>query len=679
MSSVRHGGKIGVFVVLLIFVVLLTLAQVPTSHHGVIRLGGFSVLAPLVASALLSFRQTLIICGVTLAGISVVYGGVVDHLPTVQRVVTITLVAAATSVSILVSRIRLDREERIRRLMFARDRLTLLTDAGVRVGSTLDTARTAQELADVAVPRFADLAVVDLFDTVLHGDEPPPLPESGPITLRRVARSSVGDPDPETAWEPGELNAYPPDSVPGRSLALGRPTRAGIDSRSDAAGWLGTTSGPRPGARALGHRPPSGIAVPLRARGVTLGVAVFVRDARPDPFDDDDLILAEEIGARAAVCVDNARRYSREHRTSLKLQQSLLPKRLPELAAVETATRYLPAGSVSEMGGDWFDVIRLSGSRVGLVVGDVLGHGLQASATMGRLRSAVRTLADMDLAPDELLTHLDDVLGPLRAESDEGDTAGATGATCLYAIYDPVSLTCTLARAGHPAPVLVLPDGSADFVDIPEGPPLGTGGLPFEATELRIPENSLLALYTNGLLSAPRKDDGRNPQDALRSALAHPHASLDATCEAVLKAMLDGGPADDIALLLARTHALDAAQVATWEVSADPRAVGSAREFAVGRLEAWGLTDAIFTLELVVSELVTNAIRYGNGPIQLRLIREDTLICEVSDRSSISPHLRRARGDEENGRGLFIIAQLTERWGTRYTRAGKTIWAEIPL
>ncbi|WP_243869904.1 ATP-binding SpoIIE family protein phosphatase [Streptomyces liangshanensis] len=679
MSSVRRG-KMGVFVVLLVFVALLSFAQVPTSHDGVIRLGGFSVLAPLVASALLSFRQTLVICGATMVGILVVYGGVSAHLPAVQRIVTITLVTAATAISVVVCRIRLEREERITRLMFARDRLTLLTDAGVRVGSTLDTARTAQELADVAVPRFADLAVVDLFDTVLHGDEPPPLPASGPITLRRVARGAAGGRGPETAGEPGGLHAYPPDSVPGRSLALGRATRARIDGGSGAAGWPGPATGPA--ARAHRHHAASGIAVPLRARGVTLGLAVFVRDARAEPFDDDDLLLAEEIGARAAVCVDNARRYSREHRTSLKLQQSLLPKRLPELAAVETASRYLPAGSVSEMGGDWFDVIRLSGSRVGLVVGDVLGHGLQASATMGRLRSAVRTLADMDLSPDELLTHLDDVLGPLRAESDEGDegdTAGATGATCLYAVYDPVALTCTLARAGHPAPVLVLPDGGAAFVDVPEGPPLGVGGLPFEATEVRIPEGSLLALFTNGLLSAPRRDDGRDPRDALRSALAAPRASLDATCEAVLAAMLDGGPADDIALLLARTHALGAGQVATWDVPADPRAVGGAREFATGQLETWGLADAAFTIELVVSELVTNAIRYGSGPIQLRLIREDGVICEVSDRSSVSPHLRRARSDEENGRGLFIIAQLTERWGTRYTRAGKTIWAEIPL
>jgi serine phosphatase RsbU (regulator of sigma subunit)/anti-sigma regulatory factor (Ser/Thr protein kinase) len=679
VSSVRTGGKIGIFVVLLVFVVLLMLAQVPTSRGGVIRLGGFFVLAPLVASALLSFRQTVIICGLTMAGVLILYGGVVHHLPTLNRVVAIILVSVTTAISLLVCRVRLEREERIRRLTFDRDRLTLLTDAGVRVGSTLDTVRTAQELADVAVPRFADVAVVDLFDAVLQGDEPPPLPPAGPITLRRVARSTAGGQEQETAWEPGELNAYPPDSVPGRSLARGQPTRARIDNASDAAGWLGTTTGPPPSARAARHMPATGIAVPLRARGVTLGVAVFVRDARPEPFDADDLLLAAEIGARAAVCVDNARRYSREHRTSLRLQQSLLPKRLPQLAAVETATRYLPAGSVSEMGGDWFDVIRLSGARVALVVGDVLGHGLQASATMGRLRSAVRTLADMDLPPDELLTHLDDVLAPLREEADDGDTAGATGATCLYAIYDPVSLTCTFARAGHPAPVLVLPDGSADYVEVPQGPPLGVGGLPFESAELVLPEDSVLVLYTNGLLSAPRPGKGDDPRAALRAALAHPLSSLDATCDTVIKAMLDGGPADDIALLVARTHGLDAAQVATWDVPTDPMAVGGAREFAARQLAAWGLEDVTFTIELVVSELVTNAIRHGNGPIQLRLIREDALICEVSDRSSISPHLRRAHSEDENGRGLFIIAQLTERWGTRYTRAGKTIWAEIPL
>ncbi|MFE2430283.1 SpoIIE family protein phosphatase [Streptomyces sp. NPDC059373] len=684
VPSVRPGGRTGVFTVLLVYIVLLSIAQVPTSQGGAIRLGGFSVLAPLVASALLSYRRTLIVCGATMAAILFIYGGIVPGLPVVHRVVTIVLVSLGTAASLLVCRIRLEREERIRRLMIARDRLTLLSVAGEQVGSTLDISRTAQELADVAVPRFADLAAVDLFDTVLSGDEPAALPAAGPVTLRAVARSASGaQAAPDPVRGPEGLHAYPPDSVPGRALVSGRPARAAIADTADAADWLGTT-GPLADVRTAGPAHCSGIVVPLRARDATLGVAIFVREAHREPFDADDLLLAEEIGARAAVCVDNARRYTREHRTSLKLQRSLLPRRLPDLAAVEVAGRYLPAESVTEMGGDWFDVIRLSGCRAALVVGEVVGHGLHASATMGRLRSAVRTLADMDLPPDELLAHLDDVVTPARAGRDtEGpddadDTAGAAGATCLYAVYDPAAGTCSLARAGHPAPALLLPDRSVSFLDLPEGPALGVGdGLPFESTEVPLPEGSVLAFYTNGLLGASPHDDGR--RDALRAALAQPAPSLEVACDTILKSVPDDGPDDDIVLLLARTRILDATQIATWDVPLGLTAVGHAREFAAERLNAWGLGEALFTVELVVSELITNAIRYAAGPIQLRIIRNDALICEVSDSSSTSPHLRRARNDEENGRGLFIVSQLTDRWGTRYTTAGKTIWAELPL
>jgi serine phosphatase RsbU (regulator of sigma subunit)/anti-sigma regulatory factor (Ser/Thr protein kinase) len=424
--------------------------------------------------------------------------------------------------------------------------------------------------------------------------------------------------------------------------------------------------------------------VPLRARGVTLGMVHFLRHRTPESFGQDDLLLAEEIVTRAAVSVDNARRYTRERRTALALQRSLLPERSPALTAVEVAYRYLPAGSGADIGGDWFDAIQLSGARVALVVGDVVGHGIQASATMGRLRTAVRTLADVDLAPDELLTQLDDLVirldreeGP-EARGRAGETSGEIGATCLYAVYDPASRRCTLARAGHPPPALVTTDGTVRFLDLPAGPPLGLGGLPYESTEVELAEGSLLALYTDGLVEAADRDIDVG-LGLLRRALGSPADTLEETCDQVLNTVLTGRPADDTVLLLARTSALDSQQVRTWQLPRDPAAVAGARKVAGEQLATWGLEETAFATELIVSELVTNAIRYGDAPIQLRLIRDSTLICEVSDGSGTAPHMRRARVFDEGGRGLLLVAQVSERWGSRQTPTGKTIWAEQPL
>ncbi|MGP3982403.1 SpoIIE family protein phosphatase [Streptomyces sp. KR80] len=564
---------------------------------------------------------------------------------------------------------------------WARRRMAILNEASIRIGSTLDLPRTAQELADIGTDRFADFVTVDLLDSVLRGEEADEIPSAGPPVLRRVAQQSVLEGCPEAAFEIGEVHTFPVHSPPSNALGTGRPSRHRLDA-STIRMWTAGYPARARSVRRFGIH--SSIVVPLVARGITLGLALYFRHRTDDPFDDDDVLLVEEIGTRAAVCVDNARRYTRERATALTLQRSLLPQRTPPQSAVEIASRYLPAGSRAGVGGDWFDVIPLSGARVALVVGDVVGHGVHASATMGRLRTAVHTLADVDLSPDELLTRLDDLVIRLdRVETSggvgpEASSAGEIGATCLYAVYDPVSRRCTLARAAHPPPVVVRPDGSVEVLDLPAGPPLGLGGLPFEVVEFDLPEGSLLALYTNGLIESA----GRDVDDGLAllsNALARPTPSLDETCDAVLHDLLPERPTDDIALLLARTRALDADQVARWDLPADPAVVSYARRQASDRLAAWGLDEAAYVTELVVSELVTNAIRYGGSPIQLRLIRDTTLICEVSDGSNTAPHLRRARVFDEGGRGLLLVAQLTERWGTRHTPTGKVIWAEEPL
>ncbi|MFD4348532.1 SpoIIE family protein phosphatase [Streptomyces coelicoflavus] len=548
----------------------------------------------------------------------------------------------------------------------ARERLDILYAAGVGIGTSLDVTRTAEELGELAVPRFADYVTVDLFDTVLAGGQP-----DSATPLRRTARSGVSEEVP--LYPVGRPIRYVDSSPQGRTLVSGR---AVLEPRlGEAPGWQAQDY--ERSAQVVEYGVHSLITVPLRAGTLVLGVVSFWRAAKPEPFDEDELALGEELVARAAVSIDNARRYTREHSMAVTLQRSLLPRRLPDQNALDVAYRYLPAQA--GVGGDWFDVLPLSGARVALVVGDVVGHGLHAAATMGRLRTAVHNFTALDLPPDELLGLLDELVGRIdQDEATDDSTAPVTGATCLYAIYDPVAGSCVIARAGHPPPALIGPDGTVEFPEVPAGPPLGLGGLPFETTELRLAEGSRLVLYTDGLVE-DRVHDIDVGLEQLRRALETAGETPEETCRTVLDARLPDRPGDDIALLVARTRTLGPDQVAEWDVPNDPAAVGEVRSQVTRRLGEWGLDELAFTTELILSELVTNAIRYGGETVHVRMLRDRSLICEVFDSSSTSPHLRYAAMTDEGGRGLFLVAQLAERWGTRYTPAGKVIWAEQPV
>ncbi|WP_455354931.1 SpoIIE family protein phosphatase [Streptomyces sp. SYSU K217416] len=552
----------------------------------------------------------------------------------------------------------------------ARERLQLLYDAGVQVGTTLDVVRTAEELAEVAVPRFAGFVTVELLEPVLHGEEP-----AG--TATRMRRTAVRGIREISALDPAGTVI---DVVPGT------PMEAGLDSGhavleadlTTAQGWRaqdppGAQSALEDGFRSL-------LTVPLRARGIVLGMVNFWRAEDSVPFEAEDLSFAEELATRAALSIDNARRFTREHTTAVTLQRSLLPHTLPETGALEVDHRYVPAQA--GVGGDWFDVIPLPGARVALVIGDVVGHGLHAAVTMGRLRTAVHNFSALDLPPDELLGHLNDLVTAMdEGEATEDDSRQVTGATCLYAVYESASGHCTLARAGHPGPALARPDGSVEYPDVPAGPPLGAGNMPFEATELRLPAGSSLVLYTDGLVEERGRDIDEG-MEQLRLALREParlQRPPQEMCQAVFDVLVPSRGQDDIALLVARTRVLDSDHVAHWSVESDPAAVAAVRADVTRRLAAWGLDELAFTTELILSELITNAIRYGAPPIRVRLLLGDVLVCEVSDASSTSPHLRRAATLDEGGRGLFLVAQFAERWGTRYTAEGKIIWAEQPL
>ncbi|MER6437532.1 SpoIIE family protein phosphatase [Streptomyces sp. NPDC001185] len=562
----------------------------------------------------------------------------------------------------------------------ARERLTILSEAGTRLGRTLDVMQTSQELADLAVPLLADYVAVDLEQSVPYGEGPPVrLGSTGErLVFRRAGLASIHRGVPESPFVRGEpvlvQQASPFMDVlrTGRSHLepfLGDAPHSWIDEDPVRARKIREN-----GMHSL-------MVVPIRARRALLGVVLFIRTEDPGPFQDVDLLLAEELVGRAALSLDNARQYAREHTAALALQRTLLPHRLRGGTAVEAASRYLPADMENGVGGDWFDVIPLSGARVALVVGDVVGHGINAAANMGRLRTAVHTLADMELPPGELLAHLDDTVQRLAEEdADASDQPPAVvGATCLYAVYDPVTRRCVMARAGHPPPVIIDPRGEVTVPDLPTGTPLGTGlGVPFESVELELPEGSLLALYSDGLVESRDRDIDVGIR-RLGTALSQPGRSLEDLCTGATETLRGETPSDDVTLLLVRTRVLSPARVASWTLPSDQSSVRDARQLAARQLTEWGLERLEDPTKLIVSELVTNAVRHATGPVGLRLIQHHVLTCEVTDASVCSPQLLRADSADENGRGLFLVAQLSRRWGTRSVAGGKVVWAEEDL
>ncbi|MFF5535792.1 SpoIIE family protein phosphatase [Streptomyces cinerochromogenes] len=555
----------------------------------------------------------------------------------------------------------------------ARRNLALLNEAGARIGNSLDLETTARELLDVVVPGFCDLATVDLYQGLLAGDETPPGLADGSAELRRVAFASAVSGAPFNgsgkAVEVGAVHHYPFNSPCADALRTARPQHV----PAEEGGLVQST-----------------LAVPMVAHDTVVGLAQFARTKGSEPFGDRDRDLAVELAARAAVCIDNARLYRREHERALILQRSLLPPGDPEASGLDIACRYLPGNAATEVGGDWFDVIELPGHRTALVVGDVMGRGLRAAVAMGELRTAVRTLALLDLEPAEVLSALDEIARGLGTpggvqqatrtarQPRDADLSEVYLATCVYAVYDSVTRRCTFANAGHLPPVLVEPGESALMLDVPPGMPLGVGGEPFEEVEVELPEGALLALYTDGLVESRDHplDEGLQ---AFIGALTDPSRPLEDVCDHVLNTLDTHHGEDDIALLMARVQGLPADSVGDWTLPREPRSVGRAREYARGQLLSWDLEPLVDTTELLVSELVTNALRYGEGDIRLRLLLDRTLVCEVWDSGLVQPRRRRARDTDEGGRGLQLVGLLSAAWGSRRTPRGKTVWFELPL
>ncbi|MFG2316214.1 SpoIIE family protein phosphatase [Streptomyces tendae] len=553
--------------------------------------------------------------------------------------------------------------------------------AETAIGTSLDIGETAQSLAE-SLLAWGDVAAVDLDFAVWTGEGVTERAQ-GRIRLRRAALV------PDRAWPEGYVTLgedLPSDASRLLSQAIRRadaPQSIVLPDREAIERVLGS---PRL-VRALvpGDRSAGVACVPLVLEGdppVVLGVAEVWRRA-DRPFADSELLDLQELVARTSHHVDLARQHQREHTQVLALQRRLLPR--SGGSTVQTASVYQPTTPDSAgVGGDWVNSFPLPDGRTALVVGDVVGHGLGAAATMGQLSMEARALLSAGLAPDEVLEHLDETV-TLLDDAESGLAAGysALGSTCCVAVYDPVSHRVVLSSAGHLPPILVSPDGHAGPLPVRPHPGLGAEFAlrePFGVHTFVAPPGSLLALYTDGLVEDPAVpiDEGIGRLADAVSAV-HPWDTLQQAARRVVSEVMPTRQRDDVTLLLARMIGYRKGDTATWRLPARDDAAARARALVAALLRQWRTRDSTRdSVLLLVSELVTNAVRFAGGPITVRLIRAGPgLLCEVGDTGNGRPRLGRGGPLDDGGRGLHVVHRLTSRWGVRWTDTGKVVWAEV--
>jgi PAS domain S-box-containing protein len=561
-----------------------------------------------------------------------------------------------------------DRQTALLEASTARQRLALVNDASTRMGMTLEMPEIARELTAVAVPAFADLAVVKIRED-LFGDVVPEIAAT-PLRLRRLAGVDLMNREvAEKVFRTHLEVVEGPGSLLYESMLTRKPIllRTITDESVAALAQSGMDAAMirRSGLDSM-------IIAPFVAPEGVLGDVLFGRPASRPPMGDEDLKTAVELAARTTNCLNNALAYGNERRIAVALQRSMLPEEevMPQPPGLEIAHLYRPSSRAAQVGGDWFDVIPLSGHRIALVVGDVMGHDIKAAANMGQLRTAMRTLARLDLEPVDLLTLLDETV-------QKGTTMQY--ATCVYAVCDTVTRECSIVSAGHPPPLLRHADGTTRIVDVSPGVPLGVASDPeFAATNLVLPQDSTLVLYTDGLVEH-RGEDIDTGIENLRAVLAPDAACAQDLCERVA-AQLDRSVAeDDLALLMARVPSGFDHGFARWTLLPRPESVRRARALVRQTLREWDLESLEDTTMLLVSELVTNAVRYADGEIELRLAKGGVLVCEVVDADVHVPRRRHSGPEEEGGRGLAIVGEYSRAWGTRPVASGKVVWFELAL
>ena len=459
-------------------------------------------------------------------------------------------------------------------------RRQMLDETFTRIGDTLDIEQVASELLGALVPHFCNAADLLLLESLAGDDELPADGPEGSVPLRRIAlRHERQDPAWEAAFPTGEILRYPANTPYYNCMDTAKPVLETTVSKSQA-GEIARAWQRKPVAKLLSGA--SMLMLPLVARGTILGFFACTRQAGFRRFDAYDTEIGMDFASRAAMFIDNARRYSREHATALTLQRSMLPTGLSSPSSVEVRHRYLPGSKLIEVGGDWYESIALPGGRVALVVGDVAGHGVRAAVTMGRLRTAIHTLAMLELPPAESLQQLDELMHTLGEREPHF-------ATCAYAVYDAVSGDCEVAVAGHLPPLLVHPDGSNELLDVPPAPPLGIGDGEVESRQFKIEDGSLFVLYTDGLV----ENKGQDISDGLARLRGifgpgSPTRPLEDLCKATLDGVYSDHQRDDIALLIARLRRLPEDHHASWTFEPKLTAVREARVGAGRADEALG-------------------------------------------------------------------------------------------
>ncbi|MFJ9543020.1 SpoIIE family protein phosphatase [Streptomyces sp. NPDC101225] len=566
------------------------------------------------------------------------------------------------------------------------DRLRFVGAATRRIARGMDLDEIVTGLCRASVPTFCDAIGVYLRDPLPVGEERPAdrlllrLRHTDRIPAERDPAGAAGtDPAPPAGRpQPDALGAALREVKPGSALyevlRAVRPVRTDTPAaRAALAELLG-------GEGELDALPSGGrqaILAPLRGRRRVIGAVLFLRAEHRDAFEHDDLLVTAQLATHSALGIDKAVLYGREAYIADQLQRTMLPETLPHSTGVHLASRYLPAAETTRVGGDWYDAIPLPGSRVALVVGDVMGHSMTSAAIMGQLRTTAQTLAGLDLPPQEVLHHLDEQAQRLGTDRM---------ATCLYAVYDPALHRITVANAGHPPPLLLHTDGQAEVLRVPPGAPIGVGGVDFEAVELEAPAGATLLLYTDGLVES-RMRDVWSGIELVRDKLAATAQQtgpgqpppLETLCDEVLDLIGPGDRDDDIALLAARFDGIAPHDVASFTLEGEDTAPGRARRLTRQALAQWELDEHSEVAELLVSEIVTNAVRHTPRPLGLRLLRTDVLRCEVTDDAPQLPRLRHARATDEDGRGLYLVNRLARRWGATRLSAGKVVWFELGI
>ena len=554
-------------------------------------------------------------------------------------------------------RAEVERAELLRRAEAARQRLSILAAASAVLTTTMQLDELLGRLTRVLAPVAADWCVIELVG------------KSG-----EIEHAAVGHRDRAAADELAVTLRSNPIDLDGAG-PVAEVLRTGQARLTGAAGMQASLA-----EAARDRRRPelaerfslqAHVVVPVRTRTEIIGVLILATEGQRT-LDDDDLDLAVEIASRAALAVQNARVYQQEHQIAESLQRALLPATVPPAPGLDLAVRYVAATDGASVGGDWYDVLPFDDGTTGIVVGDVVGHDIAASTSMGHLRSALRAYAyEGHDAPAATLARVDRVF----------DSLELSYATCVFGVLDPASRSFRWSNAGHPPPLL-LRDGRATFLDQGAGVILGvTGGEGVAEADVEVQEGDLLILYTDGLVERRGESLQAGLARLAAAAAGIPAENAGGLCEALLEALVPSTASrdDDLAILVARVRADGPAPVLhRLPFEAKPESAALARGYVAGVLEAAGWSELVDTAALLVSELVTNAVRHALAPFAL-VVSADAGEVELSveDGDPRQPVTRQAEPLDQTGRGLLLLSALADEWGVRPLPVGKSIWFRL--